>query len=84
MLLQFWLWGGGEAARTTFDSCAPTEDKWMAERVLQRMTSVNVYLSLAVPVNKPISRAFARRLDTQSVEKSVSVNSALHFIERRL
>ena len=49
----------------------------MAERVLQRITSVNVYLSLAGPVNKPLSRAFARRLDTQSVEKSVSVNPAL-------
>ena len=54
----------------------------MAGRVLQRMTSVNVYLSLAVPVNKPLSRAFARRLDTQSVEKSISVNPALEALSR--
>ena len=30
-----------------------------------------------MPVNKPLNREFARRLDTQSVEKSVSVNTAL-------
>ena len=44
------------------------------------MMSVNVYLSLTVPVNKSLSRAFARRLDTQSAEKSVSVNPALDTV----
>ena len=68
-----------EAARTTFhfDSCAPTEDKRMAEKVLQRMTSVNVYLSLVVPVNKPLNRAFARCLNTQSVRVNTTLRAAV-------